>query len=152
MTKRILSITTTMFLLLSLISCFCVDDNRYSNVDFDSISIGMLDGNGAEGIDESNIIIEDFNSWESLVNQMNTVNEEVDLSATTINFNDYLLLVVFTEIKNSGAQVEITEVAENPNHVVVYFTGSESTFTVMSQPYHIVQIPKTSKPIIFEEQ
>lgn len=82
-----------------------------------------------------------------------TNNVTKNFTTTTIDFNKYQIIAVFDNIKTTGGySIDITSVVENRNNIVVtikrLLTGDNST--VMTQPFHIVKIPKTTKPIVFE--
>jgi hypothetical protein len=53
---------------------------------------------------------------------------------------------------NGGHSVDIMSVTENPQNIVVVvvklLTGDVTT--VVTQPFHIVKMSKTTKPIIFQ--
>lgn len=53
---------------------------------------------------------------------------------------------------NRGHFIEVTNVTEFENNIVIIVEKSSvvNTHSVASQPYHIVKIPKATKPIIFE--
>ncbi len=117
------------------------------SVDFTDIKTGVL--NGEEGIIQSNMLIANTTDWQNLANQMNTVNNVID-GTIQIDFNEFLVIAVFLEVKTSGWQVEISEIVENETNIVVSKIEREFFNTVINQPFSIVKIPKTDKPIIFE--
>ena len=42
-------------------------------------------------------------------------------------------------------------IAMNINEVYLRIIETENESTVITQPFHIVKIPKTTKPIVFEQ-
>lgn len=118
------------------------------------IGKGNLRGSGFENIPQQNTIILNNVEWDQLKAQMDSFNVvSTNFSETNIDFNNYLIIAVFDQIYgNNGHSIDITNIVEYENNIVVTVenlqTGnSQSTIT---QPYHIVKIPKTTKPIVFE--
>ena len=146
-----------MFLILSILltiySCNKNDDNQVfpQNKEFDVIYNGALSGNGSEGITQSNMVINNTNDWENLMSQMNSVNNLSDnFSETDIDFNDYIIIAVFLEVKSNGWEIEITNITENENSLVVSTNETELISSVITQPFSIVKIRRTEKTIEFE--
>jgi len=53
---------------------------------------------------------------------------------------------------NGGYTIDITGVVENKNDLTVTIRNlspNGAVYTVITQPYHIVKIPKTEKRIVF---
>lgn len=147
--KNILLILTSV-----LISCSSNDDNLNKNVNFSIIGQGQLHGNGAENIEKSSLVITNTSFWNELIDKMNTANNvSDDLAERDIDFSQFLIIAVFDEIYNNGGHsIDIVSIVENENNVIVNIdnkmTGDASS--VITQPFHIVKIPKTEKQIIFE--
>ena len=146
-----------MFLILSILtiiySCNKNDDNQVfpQNKEFDIIYNGALHGNGKEGITRSNMIINNSNDWENLMSQMNSVNNLSDnFSETDIDFNDYIIIAVFLEVKGHGWEIEITKITDNENSLVVSTNENEFIYSLMNQPFSIVKTRRTEKTIEFE--
>ncbi len=147
--KNILIILT-----IALMSCSSNDDNLNKNVNFSIIGKGQLHGNGTENIEKSNLVIDNTTSWNELIDKMNTVNNVSDgLSETDIDFSQYLIIVVFDNVySNGGHSIDIISIIENEINITVkvdkLMAGDDTQ--VITQPFHIVKIPQTEKPIIFE--
>lgn len=143
-----------LILVIAFISCNSDDNERNNNINFSLIGQGQLYGNGAENIEKSNLIIQNASSWNDLIDKINTVNNvSDDFTETDIDFSQYLIIVVFDEIYNNGGHsIDIVSIVENKNNVTVkiddLMTGDASS--VITQPFHIVKIPKTDKQIHFE--
>ncbi len=147
----------TYAVVLTLLLFSCEEKQKTEDVmkpvEFSTISQGDLNGNGNEGIEKSKLIITDKKVFTVLLSKMNTVNEEVS-PIPMIDFDKNIVLAVFDEIKSHGGHtIDITKVTEQQDRFVVQIerlhTGG--MLTVITQPYHLVVIPKTSKPIIFKE-
>ena len=108
-------------------------------------------GNGVENISQSNLVINNQTDWQSLISQMNSVNNVSDtFSETSIDFNNYIILAVILEIKGNGWEVEISNIVENEANITVTVEEAELINSVINQPYHLVKTPITSKEIVFE--
>jgi len=143
-----------LILAIAFIGCNSNDDDRYKSVNYSLIAQNNLHGNGAENIEKSNLIIENTSSWNDLIDKMNTVNNVSDnFTETDIDFSQYLVIAVFDEIySNGGHTIDIIKIVENEVNIIItvdkLLNGDASS--VITQPYHIIKIPKTEKPIIFE--
>lgn len=127
--------------------------NSVKPVEFSTLSQGDLKGNGEEGIGKSKLIISDQKAFEVLLAKTNAVNDQIS-PAPTIDFDQSIVLAVFDEIKSHGGHsIDITEVSEHEDRFVVQIErlNEGGMLTVITQPYHLVKIPKTTKPIIFKE-
>lgn len=147
----------TIILILSIFlatSCSSDDDGTTTQstpITFTEIGKGALFGNGTEGISQSNIVIDNTNDWQNLMTQMNSFNNVTnEFSETNIDFNTYTVIGIFLEVKPSGWEVEISNIEENTTDILVSKTETETINSVITQPFHIVKIPITNKPIEFE--
>lgn len=143
-----------LFLTLLIQSCSSSEaDFESRNVEAVLIGKGNLYGNGAENITRQNRVIYNTADWNSLMQQMDTRNPvSATFSETTIDFDNFQVIAVFDEIKNSGGHtIDITAIAENENNITVTVqnlnTGGATS--VMTQPFHIVKIPKSKKSVVF---
>lgn len=81
---------------------------------------------------------------------MNSVNNVTDsFFVTDINFNTYLVIAVFLEVKPSGWEVRINSITENENSLVVRTNENQFDSSIITQPFSIVKIHKTEKQIQF---
>jgi D-arabinose 5-phosphate isomerase GutQ len=84
------------------------------------------------------------------MNEVNNVSSS--FTETNINFSNYDIVAVFRNpISNSGSSVDITNIVENQTQRLVtvqYLTNGFNSN--IAQPFHIVKIPKSSKPLIFQ--
>jgi len=108
---------------------------------------------GSEGIPKQNLVITTQTDWENLITAMNSVNNVSDSFAEiNIDFSKYQVIAVFDEVKsNGGWSVDITDITENTDSVVVLIENlkrGDST-SVVTQPFYIVKIPVSEKPIVF---
>jgi hypothetical protein len=146
-----------MFLILSILltiySCSENDNNQRfpQNKEFDIIYNGVLSGNGSEGITQSNMVINNTTDWQNLITQMDSFNNvSGNFSETDIDFDNYLIIAVFLEVKPNGWEVQINNITENENSLVVSTNENEFISSVITQPFSIVKIHRTEKNIEFE--
>lgn len=138
---------------IALISCND-DDNGVKNVNFSLIGQSVLHGNGTEKIEKSNVVIENTTSWNDLIDKMNTVNNvSDDFTETDIDFSQHIVIAVFDKIySNGGHTIDIINITESEINLTIkidnLMTGDDTQ--VITQPFHIVKIPKTKKQIIFK--
>lgn len=120
-------------------------------VSFTVIGQGALYGNGGEGIAQSNLVLTNDTDWQNLMSQMNSVNNVTDnFSGTNVNFSDSMLVAVFLDVKQSGWSVEVSGIEESATEITVAQKDTPSVSSVITQPFHIVRMAKTSKTIVFE--
>ncbi|WP_179351172.1 protease complex subunit PrcB family protein [Winogradskyella vidalii] len=118
------------------------------------ISKGNLHGSGAEGITAQNMVITNQSDWNSLMKQMDSVNnvskgfEEID-----IDFSNYFIIAIFANVKSSGGhQIEVNVSGDETRQLVnvKHIAPKGMATSVMTQPYYIAKIPKTDLPIVFK--
>lgn len=121
------------------------------DIPFRVIADGYLTGNGEEGIGEGGMVINSKEQWEALVTKMNSVNET--MKEEPIDFDKMTVLAYFDQIRGSGGySVAISSVARNVDRLsaVVKKTPSKGMdIEIMTQPFIIGFIDKTSKSIVF---
>lgn len=140
-----------LILALSFFSCNDSknDDTFPQNIAFTIISNNVL--RGSEGIAQSNMVINNTADWQNLITKMNSFNNVSDnFSETDIDFDNYLIIAVFLEVKSSDWSIEIAKITENENSLVVTTNENESIASVITQPFSIVKIRRTEKTIEFE--
>ncbi|EMY79859.1 hypothetical protein pgond44_14828 [Psychroflexus gondwanensis ACAM 44] len=136
-----------------LISCNNDDNADYQSteINFTEIGKGALFGNGQEGISQSNLTISNTTEWQNLLTQLNSVHNTTDnFIETDINFNEFTVFAIFLEVKGQGWEIGTESVIENENNISVTTVENEGINLVMTQPFSIIKIQKTEKPIILE--
>ncbi|GHT48378.1 hypothetical protein AGMMS49965_26550 [Bacteroidia bacterium] len=121
------------------------------------VQIGQGDlyyGSGREVIPQQGIVIKTQSQWDNLKHAMDEVNNTSNsFLEKEIDFNNYQIIAVFDEVKgNGGWSIDITDIAEYFNTIVVTVKNLKTgdLTSVITQPYHIVKIPASSKEIIFK--
>jgi len=100
-----------------------------------------------------NVLITNQLQWDSLLLSMNEVNNvSSSFTETNINFSNYDIVAAFRNpISNSGSSVDITNIVENQTQRLVTIQYLTNGFNSnIAQPFHIVKLPKSSKPVIFQ--
>jgi hypothetical protein len=127
-----------------------------------STLIGKGDLNGSEGVLEQNTVINNEINWNNLKNQIDAQYIAIGLGnyytgnnfeETTIDFDNFTVIAIFDQIYgNGGHSIDIADITENENNIIVTVENLQTgnVLSVITQPYHIVKIPKTTKPIVFE--
>lgn len=142
-------------LVLAVLLQGCSSDATQASQAIDAVLIGQgnLYGNGAENIPKQNIVIRNQSDWNALKQKMDTRNPVSNsFSETAIDFDAFQIIAVFDEIKGSGGHsIDITGIVENDDRIVVTIQNLNSggATSVMTQPYHIVKIPKSKKQVVF---
>lgn len=143
----------TIVLIFSIMLAVSCDSDTVTvqTTDITFIEIGQGSLNGTEGVLESNLVINNQTDWQSLIDQMDAINNiSGGFSETEIDFDNYIVLAVILSVKPAGWEVEINCVKENDDNILVVIEETEFDNTVISQPFHIVKIAVNDKPVIFE--
>ncbi|WP_053992279.1 protease complex subunit PrcB family protein [Mangrovimonas sp. TPBH4] len=149
--------TNALIILLSIFILNCEPtDSQVNMIDIepDLIAKDQLYGAGAEGIVEQKTIITNERAWKILLAQMNSVNNVSDnFSETDIDFSQYLVIAVFSEVLTNGGyslEFNMTTTPENILFRVHTIGADDIATTVMTQPFLIVKIPISNLPIVFQ--
>ena len=154
-------------LLVSFIILSCNNNDEPTPIPFVPVTISPtliskrnVGVSSSVGISEQKTIYNEPTNWNLLLNQIESYYLPLgdDYLAqhfleTDIDFTNYTVIVVFDQVYgNGGHSIDITNITEYENNIVVtvenLLTGNASS--VITQPYHIVKIPKATKPIVFE--
>ena len=153
--------------LFSFILLGCNNDDEptptpFVNININSTLVGKHNLNGSENILQQNIIIDNNIDWENLKNQIDAQYIAIGLgnyytdnnfAITNIDFINYTVIAVFDQVYgNSGHSIDITNITEYQSNIIVNieYLQNGNQFSVVTQPYHIVKIPKATKPIVFQ--
>lgn len=126
------------------------DDNDVIVNDVQFSTVGKNTLHGGENIPQSNFVFNNETDWNNFLTQVNTINNvSGTFNETDIDFSAFTVIAVVDEIKTSGSEINIINVMENTNNIQIAKELTMFATTVISQPFHIIKIPKTNKPIIF---
>lgn len=133
-------------------SCTDKDENIESKtpINLQLIGKGELIGNS---LPQQNLVITNSAQWTTLLNTLDANNNvSGGFTETNINFNQYMVIAVFDQTYlNGGHSIDIVaanETAANLEVDIEKLLQGNAT-SIVTQPYHIVKIPKIAKPVIF---
>ncbi|MEM0541790.1 hypothetical protein WFZ85_04120 [Flavobacterium sp. j3] len=131
----------------------CSDDDS-APAPFEPITIEpVLIGKGfsTDEITSGNFVISTQTDWDAfLINMDDIVGAPLN---TNVDFSLNEVIVVIDVLRpDTGHSVNIDTVIENENDITVNYSLMDigDGFTDTNQPYHIVKIPISSKPVIFQ--
>ncbi len=145
--------TSFLFLILFFtLSCSNDDDATVAPQTIIPTQIikGQLNYNNTYG--NENIVISNTADWQTLMTNFSTIGviNNTPFAETNIDFQNYMILFVI-EVKNSTTTIDITNIQENSNNITVDVENLQVGLTTdVAHPFHIVKIPKTTKPIVFQ--
>ena len=105
-------------------------------------------------IPQQNTLITNSTQWNNFLTILNNPNNISNgFTETNIDFNQFMVIAVIDQVYlNGGHSVDIITVDEDPQNIFVdvekLLPGNLTA--VVTQPYHIVKIPKSTKPVIFQ--
>ncbi len=151
-----------LLLFTGLLLVACSDDTttavsapQEQNVTFQLVGKGNLYGGSSENIGQQNLVINTQTEWVALKAAMDAVNNTTyQFTQTEVDFELYQVLAIFDEVKMSGGwTIDITDIAENQENLLVNLDNIKTgdATTVITQPFEIVKIKRTGKPIVFED-
>lgn len=137
--------------LFVLISCSNDDDdNNVINEEVVFTTIGQNSLSGSDNVAQANHVFNNQADWNNFLDQLNGENNvSVTFTETDIDFTAYTVIAVVDAVKTSGSKIDIETVIENTNNIQVSSELTIYSTAVISQAFHIIKIPKTSKQIIF---
>lgn len=110
-----------------------------------------------EGFPPGNMVINGQAEWEALVQEMESYDEfalqDADMD---VDFSTHKVIVLIDEPHNEGAgqyDIEVGSVMQSEGQIIVdvQYSVPENAVTLMfTQPFHIVKIPQSDLPIVFE--
>jgi hypothetical protein len=144
--------------LVLFLSLSCNNNNDDNNVSFVPQTISpvlIAKGSlmGSENISQQNTIIYNIGNWNTILNSIDSFRLAQFTETTTVDFNNFQLIAVFDNVYPSPKfDVSISNITENENNIVVTVTKTlnPSIATVVDQKFHIVKIPKSTKPVVFQ--
>ncbi|MDG1333446.1 MAG: protease complex subunit PrcB family protein [Crocinitomicaceae bacterium] len=121
-------------------------------LDIKQINQGVLTGAREEPVGfEKGYVIQSEEEWEELRGNMNAINNAQ--GKISINFEKLTVLAYFDKVRpNGGYSIEIVEAIESDDEIKAMIKSIAPTgmaTDIMTQPFHIVKIPKTDKPVKF---
>lgn len=113
---------------------------------------GNLFGAGEENISEQNKVISSQTELDATITQMNLINIHHNIG-TMVNFETHKVIAIFDKVQTSGGfGIEISSILETENQIQVtisHTSSGENAVLYITQPFLLVKIPQTNKPIFF---
>ena len=112
------------------------------------IAKGNLSGSG--NVEKQNTVITTKADWAVLLAKMSTPNPMPSLGE--IDFEQYQVIAVIDVVRTTGGwSIDITDITEHADKIVVTYSNLNTgdATAVVTQPYHIVRIPKSDKVVEF---
>ena len=100
-----------------------------------------------------NALISNQTEWTALLTSLNAVNNvSSNFTETNIDFNNFDVIATFRNpISNSTSTVDIISIEENQtNRLVTVQNLTNGISSDIAQPFHIVKIAKSLKPVVFQ--
>ena len=152
--KSISKILIFSFFLILTISC---DKNEVENKSFFPQTITLVNINkGGTNVNlpstQLNFVIDNDPQWQLLLNNFSTdiYNSTTNpLSQTNIDFSNFQIIVV-TQGGGGTSDVTISNIVENIENITITTQRREGLLDVYGYGYHIVKIPRSVKPVIFQ--
>lgn len=125
-------------------------------VAFASVQKGELSG---EPLEAANFVIntpQEWNSFKAVANSAYGIEGYDVFDGVSVDFEEYTVLAMIDQWFGSGGYgIQITSVIDNGEEINVgadFASVDEGNATaVHCQPYHVIKIPKTTLPVVFEE-
>ena len=155
--KTISKILIFSFFLILTISC---DKSEVENKSIlpekiNPITIGKGNLNESDIVySQPNFVINNDIEWQGLLNNFYTKYNNyivTTFSETNIDFNNFEIIVAFYG-SSSSFRVNISNVVETADAIIatIQQTGGPIVTDDSSTPFHIVKIPRSDKPVIFQ--
>lgn len=156
MNRIILLIATS---LIALISCNKDNGSIINSSNLDSIDVGysilfqeILNGYG--GFDFKQIVIKDDSIWNRVLLKMSDTisNSKYPCTLEKIDFNEHIIIAIFDSIRNTyGSSIDVKNIIETKNDIIIniYKKRKFGLSPAISQPFCILKIPFSNKPIRF---
>jgi hypothetical protein len=151
----------TMFALFFAALAGCQNDDGGSlntepvTVEVTSVKKGEFSG---EPLEAANYVInttQEWNAFKAVANSAYNIDGYDVFEDVSVDFEQYTVLAVIDQWWGSGGYgVQITSVIDNGQEIsagIDFASVDEGNATsVHCQPYHVIKIPKTTLPVVFE--
>jgi hypothetical protein len=125
-----------------------------TSIETSLIGKGNLYGSSSQGVDQQNIVINTTADWNDLITLFDAANDvSSSFTETDIDFTNFTVIVAIDEVRGNGGHDLDIEVNSNSANIIVTVTDlipQGNATTVITQPYHIVKIPKNTLPVVFQ--
>ncbi|WPO79956.1 protease complex subunit PrcB family protein [Flavobacterium sp. KACC 22761] len=144
-----------LFLSFVLTCASCSNDNDDgSNIAFTTIIQTDHYGGTSGTIPQSNLVITNQTDWNNLQEKLNILTLAIYTSPDmNVDFTKQQVIAVFDQVRNSGGySIDITKITQSNNLITVKVEQLKKgdLTSVITQPFHIVKMAKSSKPVVFK--
>lgn len=150
--KLLFKLIPVLLITLFITSCDPIEEEKA--IESFLIAQGNLYGAGGEGIQEENLYIKSEGTWNSLLEKINSVNNESDkFTETDIDFDEYHIIAVFDQNRPTSGYSVVLDITEDDDNVFAEVTKTTPEGimpTVITQPFTIVKITATNKTVLFQ--
>ena len=134
-----------------LFSCSKNDNDAQQTASIAPITLAK--GATTPVLDNGNYVIDNSTNWNSLLSMFSdgVIIDNV-FSETNIDFCQYMVIAVVDVGHTTGGwSIDITNISETSTNIEVTYSNLDSgdDTLIAIQPFHIVKIPKSNKPVIF---
>lgn len=147
--KQILIIFSILFVFTSCDS----NESEPSNITFTEIYHDDY-FNGDYKTPQANLVIKTQSEWDKLTATLKLGPKPWQNSIIpSVDFNKYQVIAVIDQVRNYGGySIDITKITQTNNRIFVKVEqlSPGGLTAVITQPYHIVQIPKSNKTVVFQ--
>jgi protease stability complex PrcB-like protein len=144
----------TLFIILFVFASCDNTDSQNGDLEYSVILQGDR-FNGNYDNPKENLVIKDQQTWTNLVGKMAFLSDtNYYFPDAIIDFKKYQVIVVIDEVRAYGGySIDITKITENNNSIFVTVEQLKpgGINPVVTQPYHIVKIPKSNKKVVFQQ-
>ncbi len=150
--KNMKTLILSLILLLSIGCNKNDDENSFETQNITPVLVGKGHLNYNTIYAQQNIVISNNNDWQTLLSNFNSIDNNITATFTETNmdFNNYQIIVAI-DVKNRSTSVDITNIIEKTSNITVTIKNVQLGITQdVACPFHIVKIPKTTKPFVFQ--
>lgn len=142
-----------VILSMTIISCSNDDNQSFSTqeIDFSLIAKGNPNIAFYDNSETALIVFKNTNDWNHFLSDISeSINVAFAFSDTEIDFDAFEVIAVIRTPQPTESEVEITNIIEHLDFITVTTASNNGAATIPTQPFHIVKIPKLSKPVVLE--
>ena len=144
----------SLAIFFSIFMSSCPTNNQDVNM-ITSLFKASLSGDGSEGFVKENLVINSKEEWKEFLLKADVTNTISTEFKDAVDFKKNTILVAIDAKKTTGGfSIEISKIIENKGKLQAIITSkgpkpTDMAMMILTQPIHIVKIPKNNKEIIF---
>ena len=148
-----MKIFVTLLFSILLTSCPNKQIEQDSGITMTSLYKGSLSGSG--NIPKQNKVVNSEKDWLAFLEEVHAPEYMVNQLKGKVDFSKNTIIVVVDSRRNTGGfSIEIVKVSNKKGKLIVNIEGkgpkpTDMVTMALTQPIHLVRIPKTNKEIVF---